>query len=214
MLLFIERYASRDPRRIIVSIHLMLLFIDADGKETLYINAFQYISCYSLSNRTPFLVERKKGFNTSHVTLYRAASFPCIDNMDSFNTSHVTLYLNTVFHSRRTTTVSIHLMLLFILMEDGTKHLEVSFNTSHVTLYQRQCRTCKSPVRVSIHLMLLFISKLFDRIPWNCSFNTSHVTLYPLYFTAFLTPNIFIIPQNTMHCKIFTRRLDNSLFWD
>ena len=66
------------------------------------------------------------------------------------------------------------------------------FNTSHVTLYRRLC----------VNLLQLSVFQ--------------YISCYSLslYFTAFLTPNIFIIPQNTMHCKIFTRRLDNSLFWD
>ena len=110
-----------------------------------------------------------------------------------FNTSHVTLYQGESLNYQNSSR---------------------SFNTSHVTLYP------KSPTLFALSIL---------------SFNTSHVTLYlcshqslslvflfqyiscyslSLYFTAFLTPNIFIIPQNTMHCKIFTRRLDNSLFWD
>ena len=134
-----------------------------------------------------------KRFNTSHVTLYQ--KYPTYETTGGyrFNTSHVTLYHENID----------------IIPANGYR-----FNTSHVTLYRTE-----------------------NSMEWNGenSFNTSHVTLYPallicancghsfqyiscyslsLYFTAFLTPNIFIIPQNTMHCKIFTRRLDNSLFWD
>ena len=75
---------------------------------------FQYISCYSLSN------EDKKW----HCNYLR------------FNTSHVTLYQLPVLRGWSDTTVSIHLMLLFIGKGSETLSPELSFNTSHVTLYQ------------------------------------------------------------------------------
>ena len=56
--------------RIQVSIHLMLLFIDAMPEPLPFAEEFQYISCYSLSGIV--MPERNRGycFNTSHVTLY------------------------------------------------------------------------------------------------------------------------------------------------
>ena len=75
-----------------------------------------------------------------------------------FNTSHVTLYLSSFPSGTYIPTVSIHLMLLFILMEDGISPDYSCFNTSHVTLYR------------------LLLTAMLKR---QCSFNTSHVTLYP-----------------------------------
>ena len=119
---------------------------------------FQYISCYSLSiisqnNKGNFL-----GFNTSHVTLYLGERKAAPMIYLRFNTSHVTLYLGVCIQNRSYCSVSIHLMLLFIL-------------------YGR--RIYGFSTIVSIHLMLLFIfPETFLHRKFFC-FNTSHVTLYP-----------------------------------
>ena len=110
--------------------------------------------------------------------------------------------------------VSIHLMLLFIAVLMSISSIHGKFQ--YISCYSLSlCSNEESaPYLVSIHLMLLFIP---NRSPFLMRAGLfQYISCYSLslYFTAFLTPNIFIIPQNTMHCKIFTRRLDNSLFWD
>ena len=61
------QFLRLDP---VVSIHLMLLFIDGMSGDAEIGASFQYISCYSLSQRRLFLLVQNAGFNTSHVTLY------------------------------------------------------------------------------------------------------------------------------------------------
>ena len=75
-----------------VSIHHMLLFIVGVGLVVPPPPSFQYITCYSLSNKWEESTLREKRFNTSHVTLYRLRMWKLSDICTSFNTSHVTLY--------------------------------------------------------------------------------------------------------------------------
>ena len=114
MLLFIQRETEVICSEVPVSIHLMLLFIEVSGVGSAVVEAFQYISCYSLSNCKEYRLYKQKGFNTSHVTLYRKPGTAKLPAESSFNTSHVTLYLN------------LRMMLVQIML---------CFNTSHVTLY-------------------------------------------------------------------------------
>ena len=123
MLLFIQRETEVICSEVPVSIHLMLLFIEVSGVGSAVVEAFQYISCYSLSNCKEYRLYKQKGFNTSHVTLYRKPGTAKLPAESSFNTSHVTLYLN------------LRMMLVQIML---------CFNTSHVTLYQVENFTLKS----------------------------------------------------------------------
>ena len=134
--------------------------------------------CYCQSNSIIYNI--LYCFNTSHVTLYlkREEFFESLET--SFNTSHVTLYqgLWTSWRPHQSfqyiscyslspggekdtsrTTVSIHLMLLFILLASWGIVEWVSFNTSHVTLYQHPSGSMTMARYVSIHLMLLFIGR-------------------------------------------------------
>ena len=81
---------------------------------------FQYISCYCLSRTVTSIKASHLHFNTSHVTVYRAAWEECD-------------------HCRN---ISIHLMLLFI-SNSGTLVVPLRyFNTSHVTVYRySSCRS-------------------------------------------------------------------------
>ena len=168
----------RENKVAIVSIHLMLQFIPnpplphpkSKGFNTSHVvvylvlvcglnlmSVFQYISCCSLSLERGELVEADISFNTSHVVVY-------LHGKHSVNVHE---------------SVSIHLMLQFIFLENyrnwplwlfqyisccslsfflfrKTSRL-ICFNTSHVVVYR-----CKDSgrcvyVRVSIHLMLQFI---------------------------------------------------------
>ena len=97
---------------------------------------FQYISCYSLSSSSSSPDSCSVRFNTSHVTLYRVI----VNNSPSFCLfQYISCYSLSHVQGRRVPgrTVSIHLMLLFIILR---------------RLFW-QMIDC-----VSIHLMLLFIS--------------------------------------------------------
>ncbi len=157
MLLFIVFRVGIIVNDISVSIHLMLLFI-RDSTETLGANRGVSIHLMLLFiYRCLFNDIVRRGFNTSHVTLYQVKPSGLL---------------------RRP--VSIHLMLLFILLYHARNHLSTCFNTSHVTLYRGtgkkdgglfttfQYISCyslsviyssrsKAKNVVSIHLMLLFI---------------------------------------------------------
>ena len=95
-----------------VSIHLMLLFI---GKYSTIIVLF---SC----------------FNTSHVTLYHKTIW-----RESYGNSfqYISCYSLSISGIRAESpgSVSIHLMLLFIILGKYSTKEKTSFNTSHVTLY-------------------------------------------------------------------------------
>ena len=97
---------------------------------------FQYISCYSLSEFHFFRYSVNPPFQ--YISCYSLSNedkkWHC--NYLRFNTSHVTLYQLPVLRGWSDTTVSIHLMLLFIGKGSETLSPELSFNTSHVTLYQ------------------------------------------------------------------------------
>ena len=96
MLLFIGKELGYGSSGMWVSIHLMLLFIISKQRNRTCEILFQYISCYSLSEM--HRVDRKlsRGFNTSHVTLYLRGG----GSLWTFSV------------------VSIHLMLLFIRLQD------------------------------------------------------------------------------------------------
>ena len=142
-----------------VSIHLMLLFISFAG-----------------------IIDGKRNrFNTSHVTLYRIQKRNTGNLYHCFNTSHVTLYLvlcavaslvclfqyiscyslstTTVKIIQKKTTVSIHLMLLFIGYD--------LFSLSLYGMFQYiSCYSLSAALDISTCTALCF--------------NTSHVTLYPV----------------------------------
>ena len=60
-------------------------------------------------------------FNTSHVTLYPESALALVRGMLSFNTSHVTLYQHSGCVRVYRSSVSIHLMLLFIRTPKAVK---------------------------------------------------------------------------------------------
>ena len=94
----------------------MLLFIHSATTQAIKNVTFQYISCYCLSCIEHKYNKMSDNFNTSHVTVYRI-----LPNVDIPGTS-----------------ISIHLMLLFILSPSLDSSDFLNFNTSHVTVYQEQ----------------------------------------------------------------------------
>ena len=109
----LSRKKQRLQLKVLISIHLMLLFIRS----------------------VQSIWEQREYFNTSHVTVYRKR-YRCIFcrttisihlmllfiknfkpkscALSHFNTSHVTVYHAFVHHSTPLLVISIHLMLLFI----------------------------------------------------------------------------------------------------
>ena len=100
-------------------------------------NQFQYISCYSLSLRAYRLVWMIVCFNTSHVTLYQGL-WTSWRPHQSFQ--YISCYSLSPGGEKDTsrTTVSIHLMLLFIDFFTMSLFVKSCFNTSHVTLYHQK----------------------------------------------------------------------------
>ena len=98
---------------------------------------FQYISCYSLSRLWDLLFLRSTCFNTSHVTLYPETPPNCC----------------------KLCNVSIHLMLLFITLEEIKQKYTELFQYISCYSLSPGGKNCRILLFVSIHLMLLFISK-------------------------------------------------------
>ena len=190
--------------RLIISIHLMLLFIKGRGIYYLNLYGFQYISCYCLSVLLLLSCTFSKHFNTSHVTVYQISSIWCIPKPTfqyiscyclstssrcpilvfyHFNTSHVTVYQEIQKHKGTCNVISIHLMLLFIRFIIPPPFLTGDFNTSHVTVYQEillesqyQLSNFNTSHVTVYHRLSLSI------IHFIKNFNTSHVTVYPIHF--------------------------------
>ena len=161
MLLFIRASTTSLTGLSAVSIHLMLLFIQRHPEVGEAQQAFQYISCYSLSEKT-FV----KYFTRRLVSIHLMLLF-------------IVIYSS---RSKAKNVVSIHLMLLFIeaalFSEQGDDVFQYiscyslsgiipiipctnpGFNTSHVTLYLWRILENPYDLWVSIHLMLLFIRKI------------------------------------------------------
>ena len=81
----------------------------------------------------------------------------------NFNTSHVTVYHFIPRWTVCNTSISIHLMLLFIHYQSWNYHTFLYFNTSHVTVYRRENGFMVRDTGISIHLMLLFIHPDFPQ---------------------------------------------------
>ena len=187
----------------------MLLFIEVSGVGSAVVEAFQYISCYSLSNCKEYRLYKQKGFNTSHVTLYRKPGTAKLPAESSFNTSHVTLYLKSfIRHFTRSFWFqyiscyslsilwSLSMLLLLPFQYISCYSLSVkkftipshicSFNTSHVTLYLfSSFFSFRTSCRFNTSPVTLYPA-CNDSFFWKYwSFNTSHVTLYPSFYRLF-----------------------------
>ena len=86
-------------------------------------NLTRFIPCFNTSHVTLYLITerwqrvRQFCFNTSHVTLYPRFREDRLSLPPCFNTSHVTLYLKRPCRLATISNVSIHLMLLFIVVD-------------------------------------------------------------------------------------------------
>ena len=138
MLLFIEKMCEWNMAGNRVSIHHMLLFIVGIRFKTGPGNMFQYITCYSLSNRLLHQTTFFQSFNTSHVTLYRERA--AIGFILFVRFQYITCYslsCRTIIVLCLCTTFQY--ITCYSLSSD--EHLDIAratrFNTSHVTLYPR-----------------------------------------------------------------------------
>ena len=136
----------------------MLLFIEDTQDRFFLLSKFQYISCYSLSQRDRSTIPHVHTFQ--YISCYSLSLHHYLLQfyVKRFNTSHVTLYRGKIINQIRSTIVSIHLMLLFIRCKGIYFFTERSFQ--YISCYSLSCEFL-SRVRlasVSIHLMLLFIS--------------------------------------------------------
>ena len=97
----------------------------------------------------------------------------------NFNTSHVTVYQKDWTAKVADSTISIHLMLLFIEEDHnkitGAKRISIHLMLLFIAVKSFQQR---SDAKISIHLMLLFILSVAFRGCMVADFNTSHVTVY------------------------------------
>ena len=117
MLLFIVVSTDTGHLQFPISIHLMLLFIFVCNIRKWIVYKFQYISCYCLSVIVISTQRYLRNFNTSHVTVYRFHNSRKSYNLHYFNTSHVTVYLHFLSSDIDVRFISIHLMLLFIVLD-------------------------------------------------------------------------------------------------
>ena len=125
-----------DAKFILISIHLMLLFIEFSRAQKNLIPEFQYISCYCLS-----VIGNAAGFN---VYIFQYISCYCLSRplhlipLPFRGFQYISCYClssrwcSAVSCSR----ISIHLMLLFIFIVNRLLFEQFYFNTSHVTVYQ------------------------------------------------------------------------------
>ena len=164
--------------RELVSIHLMLFFIDYLLSAAKRSGSFQYISCYSLSHTLEHI--------SGCISQFQYISCYSLSNYDSA--------------WRHEYDVSIHLMLFFIDMECKELKPKERFNTSHVILYQRleDGQEQKKPGFNTSHV-ILYPSEL-TQSELERSFNTSHVILYRLRFFFASRANISF---NTSHVILY-----------
>ena len=158
----------------------MLLFIGC-GKTIVFAKVtFQYISCCYLSMGLQVFSALEGSFNTSHVVIYQYPGKRRKEDEMGFNTSHVVIYPVNVFNGTTAQFVSIHLMLLFILLESAwwimnlavfqyisccylsdksqnPKGLWYLFQYISCCYLSLSSAICTPVSNVSIHLMLLFI---------------------------------------------------------
>ena len=132
----LSRTSCYTGRYILISIHLMLLFIVH----------LSFLDAISLCN-----------FNTSHVTVYLPHPFPRRWCMLNFNTSHVTVYQNMNEQNRNIQEFQYISCYCLSPHPFPRRWCMLNFNTSHVTVYPRQKNRSIKQLLISIHLMLLFI---------------------------------------------------------
>ncbi len=136
----------------VISIHLMLLFINFPLLLPLFAIAFQYISCYCLSLPHVNYTANTSYFNTSHVTVYHII---CAIPEDYKLFQYISCYcLSTRRKTKpRFVRISIHLMLLFINFDGCKTNTEKRFQ--YISCY---CLSFRSFLVPSVALSFQYIS--------------------------------------------------------
>ena len=150
-------------QQVLVSIHLMLLFIRFREGDKITFTLFQYISCYSLSEPCDCVIWKKTKFQ--YISCYSLSSLhpETLPSVPRFNTSHVTLY-----HPAPPVTVPPNMfqyISCYSLSETTTRDIKALYEFQYISCYSLSRSACGNPGRpydVSIHLMLLFIMKSSD----------------------------------------------------
>ena len=121
MLLFIRSFRKVKGQKEIIQIHLMLLFIMIFAIYALSSLLFKYISCYYLSGSGKSETVTK--FVFKYISCYYLSTSSCtmLQLTRNSNTSHVIIYLTLLISLSKTSTIQIHLMLLFILLHTTQK---------------------------------------------------------------------------------------------
>ena len=140
---------------------------------------FQYISCYCLSFPFSILLSVVLHFNTSHVTVYPFS----FSSSETFVTISIHLMLLFILPYRlfknNLLNISIHLMLLFIYMGD--------YNSDMLKIFQYISCYCLSFGTILIMVYYGYFNTshvtVYQCVPlWESKtiryFNTSHVTVY------------------------------------
>ena len=163
---------------------------------------FQYISCYCLSRAVKSFYRTIQYFNTSHVTVYQGKRLRC--GRPQSISIHLMLLFIVVRKAAwlRERKISIHLMLLFINVLKSVHITYHNFNTSHVTVYLR----CF--MRSSILFQFQYIScyclsaNILAIFHYFYNFNTSHVTVYPSCSSAIPFDSVNF---NTSHVTVYRK---------
>ena len=206
MLLFITTSYLYITLQIIISIHLMLLFIGFALYESGNTMVFQYISCYCLSLYQHSWMCLHQDFNTSHVTVYQGYHKAGKEVWD------ISIHLMLLFitpgqaSAIRLIYISIHLMLLFINNETAQVAQEILFQyISCYCLSDRSESATVSSTDISIHLMLLFITvagKIIEPKIWF-----QYISCYCLSVSKSCSISSVLISIHLMLLFIIHRRL-------
>ena len=157
MLLFIDEHSVRDPDLIVISKHLMLLFIKTLFSYRLLLENFK--TSHVIVYRGEFRLDRLDKSISKHLMLL----FIVFKNLSAttllhFKTSHVIVYRRTKSGCDTAYDIfqNISCYCLSVIFDSEFRRA-VYFKTSHVIVYHSGSCPRFSGINISKHLMLLFI---------------------------------------------------------
>ena len=159
MLLFIAESKSVTTCLKLIQIHLMLLFITFDLFDILSLFLFKYISCYYLSLFAISNAPQILNSNTSHVIIYLSLKPSMYTFISYSNTSHVIIYLISPHFNKNSSRFK-YISCYYLSHAGEHLHTEEHYsNTSHAIIYHVSYRRRNDISAIQIHLMLLFITR-------------------------------------------------------
>ena len=185
MLLFIYAQQNKSTCNFDVSIHLMLLFILKPNRFQIFFFPFQYISCYSLSSWRIKLAKENTTFQYISCYSLSLAFLTFLSYQLPFQyISCYSLSISPIW-SEMCSSVSIHLMLLFITSGNNPASAWTTFQ--YISCYSL------SPV---------------GQRSGCCQQTFQYISCYSLslVFPIFSLLTFFIISQNTRVCNIFPKQ--------